>query len=451
MALVIVLVVLIIGSVLFHFLSPWYLTPLASNWDTIDYTIDITFWVTGAVFVGINAFLAWCVWKFRHKPDQRAEYEPENKKLEWWLTGLTAVGVVAMLAPGLFVWGQFVQVPDDAWQMEVVGQQWHWTYRFPGEDGQLGATKAELVTEDNPFGMIAEDPAGQDDKLIYDPVVHIPSGEPMHALLRSKDVLHNFAVPQFRVKMDLVPGLVSYVWLTPLEHGTYDILCEELCGVGHYTMRGRIKVESKEDFDVWLAAQPTFAELQAKPAGDLVAGQAAYAVCSACHGMQGEGNVAMNGPNLTSQSAWYLKRQIVAFKRGYRGTHEGDVYGQQMAPMMATLVDERAIDNVVAYIDSLPDQPVEQTISGDVAHGQEIFSEACAVCHGDYGGGIHATNAPRLPGVDDWYLARQLQNFKAGIRGSHLEDKYGEQMSFMSKQLYTEEAINDVVAYINTL
>lgn len=450
MAFAIVLVILIIGSVLFHLLSPWWLTPLASNWDTIDFTIDITFWVTGFVFVAVNAFMAWAVWRYRHKEGQRADYEPENKKLEWWLTGLTTVGVAAMLAPGLFVWAQFVQVPEDAWQLEVVGQQWHWTYRFPGEDGVLGTSQAELVTEDNPFGINPEDPAGQDDKLIYDPVVHIPKGKPMHALLRAKDVLHNFTVPQFRVKMDLVPGLVTYVWLTPTVNGTYDILCEELCGVGHYTMRGRVVVEDQADFDVWLAAQPTFADTMSRLPGDAVAGRGAYAVCAACHGAQGEGNVAMNGPKLTGQSAWYLKRQINNFKHGRRGTHDDDVYGKQMAPMVATLVDERAVDNVVAYIRSLPDQKPIATVDGDAVHGAKIF-EGCIVCHGDTGEGRHATNAPRYAGMNDWYLARQLKNFQDGIRGAHPDDKYGEQMGFMSKQIYGDDAINDVVAYINTL
>ena len=100
-----------------------------------------------------------------------ADYEPENKKLEWWLTIITSVGVAAMLAPGLFVWAKFVDVPEDADIVEVVGQQWHWSYRYPGEDGKLGTTDANLITLDNPFGMNPEDPSGQDDVL----VMHTPS------------------------------------------------------------------------------------------------------------------------------------------------------------------------------------------------------------------------------------------------------------------------------------
>jgi heme/copper-type cytochrome/quinol oxidase subunit 2 len=136
MGVAIVLVLLVAASVLFHFLSPWYFTPIASNWGTIDDTISITFWVTGAVFVIVNLFMAYAVYRYRHRTGGRAHYEPENKKLEWWLLGLTTVGVAAMLAPGLFVWAKFVDVPKDAMVVEALGQQWHWMYRFPGKDGK---------------------------------------------------------------------------------------------------------------------------------------------------------------------------------------------------------------------------------------------------------------------------------------------------------------------------
>ncbi|MGI9336611.1 MAG: c-type cytochrome, partial [Gammaproteobacteria bacterium] len=121
-----VLVLLVIGSIAFHFLSPWYFTPLASNWATIDDTVTITFWVCGTVFVLVNLFMAYCVIRYRYRENRRADYEPENKKLEGWLIGVTTVGVAAMLAPGLFVWADFVEAPADAAEVEVVGQQWHW-------------------------------------------------------------------------------------------------------------------------------------------------------------------------------------------------------------------------------------------------------------------------------------------------------------------------------------
>ena len=154
----IILVVVALGSVLFHLLSPWWWTPIASNWGYIDNTIIITFWITGVVFTAIILFMAYCVFRFRHQPGRRAEYDPENKKLEWWLSIVTAVGVGAMLAPGLFVWSQFVTVPEGASEVEVIGRQWQWNFRLPGEDGRLGTSDTRYVSDDNPLGLNPNDP-----------------------------------------------------------------------------------------------------------------------------------------------------------------------------------------------------------------------------------------------------------------------------------------------------
>ena len=162
MALAIVLIVMVVGSVIFHFWSPWWFTPLASNWGAMDATIMITFWVTGFVFIAVNLFLAYCIIKFRHSPDRRSAYEPENSKLETWLTVLTSIGVFAMLAPGLIVYNQFVQVPDEAVIFEAVGHQWQWSYRLPGKDGALGKADNRNITFDNPLGVDPDDPWGQD-------------------------------------------------------------------------------------------------------------------------------------------------------------------------------------------------------------------------------------------------------------------------------------------------
>src|SRR6185503_9135293 len=113
-----VLVLIAIGSVWFHMVSPWWWTPIASNWDYVDFTLIITFWITGFVFVAVLFFTAYCVLRFRHGNGRQALYEPENKRLEWWLTIATAIGVIAMLTPGLFVWHQFVTVPGDATEVE---------------------------------------------------------------------------------------------------------------------------------------------------------------------------------------------------------------------------------------------------------------------------------------------------------------------------------------------
>jgi cytochrome c oxidase subunit 2 len=450
MAIAIGILLLVVITVGFHFFSPWWFTEIAADWQSIDDTVNLTFLITGIVFVVLNGFLIWVIIRYRHREGVKAHYEPESKKLEWWLTIITTVAIIALLAPGLWVWDRIISVPDDAAEVEVVGQQWHWSYRFPGEDGVFGQVEVSKMTVDNPFGMKPEDPAGMDDILIASGELHVPVNTAYKFVLRSKDVLHNFTVPQFRVKMDLIPGTTSYTWLTPTRTGRFDILCEELCGIGHFAMRGAVVVDELADFSDWLKNYPTFAETLQNPNADLAAGQNLYAVCSACHGSQGEGNASLNAPSLAGQEQWYLKQQVKNFQQGLRGSDAGDTYGTQMAPMALTLADDAAINNVVAYIASLPDLDSTPTITGDADRGKDLFA-TCKSCHGAQGQGIWALNAPRLNGVNDWYLIRQLQNYKKGIRGSHPSDLPGKQMTLLTGMLRDEQDMKDVVAYINTL
>jgi cytochrome c oxidase subunit II len=450
MALAVVLVLLVIGTVLFHFLSPWWFTPIASNWKMMDDTVNITFVVTGIVFVAINLFMAFALFRYRHRRGQQADYRPENKRLEWWLTIGTSVGIAAMLTPGLFVWAKFVTVPKEATVVEAMGQQWTWSYRFPGKDGVLGTTDAKLITPENPFGIDPQDPNGADDILISSPELHLPVNEPVRVLLRSTDVNHQFAVPQFRVKMDLVPGMITYFWLIPTRTGRFDVLCEQLCGMAHFAMRGRVVVDERSAFQTWLSNHPTYSQMAARPAGDVAVGQALYAPCSACHGPQAQGNQALNAPKLSRQAPWYLARQLQNFKQGVRGTDDRDTYAKLMIPMAATLADDTAIANVVAYIHSLPDGDPSATLVGDPVRGKSLYA-TCAPCHGATGEGVWSTHAPRLARMNDWYLARQLRNFRQGIRGTHPQDFYGAEMSLMSKVVPDDQAANDLLAYIHEL
>ncbi|MCJ8320941.1 MAG: c-type cytochrome [Colwellia sp.] len=455
MAIAIVIILLVIASIVFHFISPWWFTEIASNWTAIDTTINITFWITGFVFVAVNGFLAYVVFRYRFNKNRRADYEPENKKLETWLTVITTIGVAALLAPGLVVWGKFVNVPDGADIFEAVGQQWHWSFRLPGKDGKMGRSAVELMSEKNPFGLDPNDPFSQDDILINSNEMHLPINRPVKALLRSKDVLHNFAVPQFRVKMDLVPGLTSYLWFTPTRQGRFELLCEELCGMAHYTMRGYVVVDSAENYQKWLDQQTTFSQSYQAKQADIQLGQQLYGSCAACHGQQAQGNKVLNAPKLAGQSIWYLKRQLSYFKNGARGSHKQDIYGQQMATMAKLLVDDEAITNVAGYINSLSQLSPAPTAANIVSKsqlikGQKLYNN-CAYCHGKLGQGNFNTNAPKLAGQDDWYLKKQLLNYQSNIRGRLKGDIYGNQMLLMSKLLHDETAIDNVIAYIGTL
>ncbi|MEP6868119.1 MAG: cytochrome c oxidase subunit II, partial [Novosphingobium sp.] len=253
---------LVVGSIAFHLLSPWWQTPIAANWGLIDSALHITLLICAVAFVSLNLFLAYSLMRYRHRPGSRARYEPENASLEKRLTFWTAIGIAGMLAPGLVAWSKFVTVPNDASVVEAIGQQWLWTFRFPGPDGVLGTAAVGNMTADNPFGLDPRDPFGRDDILVEANELHLPLGKPIKMVLRSKDVLHDFYVPQFRARMDLVPGIVTYFWMTPTKPGTYEILCAELCGTGHYAMRGKVIVQSRKEFDHWLAQQPSFGQMQ---------------------------------------------------------------------------------------------------------------------------------------------------------------------------------------------
>ncbi|KAE9632823.1 cytochrome c oxidase subunit II [Parasedimentitalea maritima] len=270
MVIAIVLVLIVVGSVAFHMLSPWWWTPIASNWGYIDTTLVVTFWITGIVFVMVVLFLAYCVFAFRHREGHKAVFDPENKRLEVWLTVITAIGVAALLVPGLFVWKQFVTVPDNATEVEVVAQQWSWNYRLPGEDGRLGTSAVEHISDENPLGINPFDRFGKDDVIIEGGELYLPKGQPVKMLLRSIDVLHNYYVPEFRAKMDMVPGMVTFYWFTPTRIGEFEVLCAEFCGTAHGFMRGDVYVVSPEEYQEWLSEQDTFADYAAaaKPEQD---------------------------------------------------------------------------------------------------------------------------------------------------------------------------------------
>ena len=254
----------IIGSVLFHIFTPWWWTDIASNWGAMDDTINLTFWIGGGVFILVCLFMVYCTFKFSYKEGRNVEYKPEDNKLEKILTVATTLGVAALLAPGLIVWNEFINTPKNALNIEVMAWQWGWQYRLPGEDGKLGTVQVAKISDENPFGINLDDPNGKDDILIQSDELHLKTNRPVQILLRSVDVLHNFYVPQFRAKMDAIPGIISYYWFEPNKLGEYEVLCAEYCGLGHYGMRAKVVVENEQNYENWLEEQETFSNLIAK-------------------------------------------------------------------------------------------------------------------------------------------------------------------------------------------
>lgn len=400
MAFAIVLILLVVASVLFHVLSPWQATEAASNWASIDTAQFITLLITGVFFVAVCLFMAVALIRFRHKAGRRAAYQPESKQLEWWLFGITSLGIIALLAPGLVVYHDFVRVPPQAHELEVVAQQWRWGYRFPGQDGQLGKADIRWVDARNPFGLDPDDPTGQDDILISGNEVRLPLEQPVKVLLRSKDVLHNFYIPQVRAKMDMVPGMVSYFWFTPTRLGEFEVLCAEYCGLAHYNMRGKLIVEPRAAFEQWLSSQPTFAQTlstAAKPSQASVLEQGRQLAqnngCLACHSLDGSASLGptwqglygssrslTDGSSIQADEA-YLRESILAPQaKLVQG------YPPVMVPYRLNAEDLAAL---ITLIKSLGDASAEPSAAAQPSpepdldsQGQQLATSlGCLACH----------------------------------------------------------------------
>jgi cytochrome c oxidase subunit 2 len=484
MAIAVVLALLVIGSVLFNFLTPWSFTPLASNWGSIDTTIIITLAVTGVVTLLIAIFLIYVLIKYRTRPGLKAHYQPENKKLEWWLIGLSTVGIVAMLAPGLIVYNDYITVPEEAHEFEAVGNQWRWTFRYPGDDGVFGTSEPRFINGQNPLGLNPDDPNGQDDRIILANEVYVPVDQPVKALLRSVDVLHNFFVPQIRAKMDLVPGIVSWFWFTPTVEGRYEILCAELCGVGHYNMRGHMVIAEQEEFDSWLASKPTFAEtLTMGTTGGLVEQGEALASgqgCVACHSVDGSPSLAPTWLNIFGRETQLADGSTIVVDEAYFRESITDPQAKLVAGfppvMIAYDFSEEQLDALVAYARSLGSddsgsqeaestrtkaQPTQESGSQtDASSGEMPLAEqgaqvaaqnACSGCHSTDGSSGIGPTWQDLYGsertfedgttaiADEEYLREAIQNPSAKIVEGY--------QPVMPPVQLTEEQVDALVAY----
>jgi len=186
------------------------------------------------------------------------------------------------------------------------------------------------------------------------------------------------------------------------------------------------------------------------PLEGAAAEEAAYRSCTACHGATGLGNRGMQAPALVNLDDWYVRRQLMNFKNGIRGRHSKDIYGMQMASQASLLSDEPAVEAVIRRIDSFPNKAPLATLQADAAAGARQYAQHCSACHGPEGEGYADLGAPSLRGIDDWYLVRQYENFRDGIRGNHKDDLYGQQMLPMG-QLLTDEQVRDVVVWLQSL
>ncbi|WP_246125330.1 c-type cytochrome [Exilibacterium tricleocarpae] len=176
-----------------------------------------------------------------------------------------------------------------------------------------------------------------------------------------------------------------------------------------------------------------------------------FATCAVCHGQRAEGKRALQAPGLTALSAAYIARQLRNFAAGTRGAHPEDTHGAQMAAAVSQLGEGPVLERLATYIAALPAVTPEATVSGDLKRGKDFYSMVCGSCHGPAAEGNVKLQAPALAGTDDWYLVRQLEHFRAGIRGGEGADALDVQMRSMAQILPDTAAVHNVVAYIQSL
>jgi cytochrome c oxidase subunit II len=264
MGLVLLLVIWLITlvSTYFFIAKTWWLpVGVSAAAAGIDHHFTTTYILMGAVFVAAQLALGYLVWGFRDRgsSSSKVAYSHGNTSLEIVWTLLTTVLFVGLNLATYPLWAaeRFDPAEAAATRVEVTGMQFAWYFRYPGPDGQFGATKPELIDAsaggEAALGLDTKDPASKDD--VVSGVMVVPVNRQVEVILRAQDVIHSFFVPQMRFKQDAVPGLAIHMHFTPIETGEYEILCAELCGLGHYKMHGIVKVVTQEEFDKWLAAR----------------------------------------------------------------------------------------------------------------------------------------------------------------------------------------------------
>jgi cytochrome c oxidase subunit 2 len=178
-------------------------------------------------------------------------------------------------------------------------------------------------------------------------------------------------------------------------------------------------------------------------------GQGPYYYCITCHGTEGRGNESIDAPRIGGMSVWYLEQALTSFREGWRGTHADDYHGGEMRPMAVALAGADAVRAAAEHFAAFDAAETPETVAGDAARGQALYA-TCIACHGPTGQGNEALRAPALANQSDWYMVRQIDHFRAGVRGAASGDTSGAQMAAMVGVLTDEQAVRDVVAYINS-
>ncbi|HEX3767534.1 MAG TPA: cytochrome c oxidase subunit II [Puia sp.] len=235
----------------------------------IDSMLYITIAITGVVFFITQILLFWFSFKYQYSEKRKGYYFPHNNKLEVIWTVVPAIALTVLVGFGLMYWFQITgEAPKNALQVEVTGKQFSWIFRYPGKDNVFGNKYYKNISdaENNSLGLLWDDPKTHDD-IVVNSTMYAVVNQPLKLIINSRDVIHDVGLAHFRMKMDAVPGTPTTMWFTPLftteemkkQTGNpdfdYEISCDQMCGRGHYTMKGIIKVVTEEEFILWKAKQ----------------------------------------------------------------------------------------------------------------------------------------------------------------------------------------------------
>jgi cytochrome c oxidase subunit 2 len=247
--------------------------------EDIDRMLYITIAITGIVFVLTQILLFWFAYKYQWNEKRKAHYFPHDNRLEVVWTVVPAIALTVLVGFGLFYWFRITgDAPQDALQVEITGKQFGWIFRYPGKDATFGKKYYQNISDrdNNSLGLLWDDASAHDDVVVNNEMYCVVN-RPVKLIIGSRDVIHDVGLVYFRQKMDAVPGTPTTMWFTP-KYTTdemkkklgnpdfeYEISCDQMCGKGHYTMRGVVKVVTNEEYRIWLAKQkPNYAMVQSE-------------------------------------------------------------------------------------------------------------------------------------------------------------------------------------------
>ena len=232
----------------------------------LDNMTALVHWLMFVLFFGWGIFFIYVLFRYRKGANPRADYQGAKGKISKGLeVGIVIIEMVLLVFYAIPAWARRVKdfpPENQATVVHVIAEQFQWNVHYPGPDGKFGRTRQELVSADNPIGLDKTDPDAKDDITTINNL-NLPVDKPVLVRLSSMDVIHSFGLYEMRVKQDAIPGMVIPVWFTPTRVGDYEITCSQLCGLGHFRMRGFVTIQTAADYDKWMADQEK--ELKTNP------------------------------------------------------------------------------------------------------------------------------------------------------------------------------------------